>query len=196
MFKPKYTFTQDWFSQYIPIWKKYLKHLKGKPNLRFLEIGSYEGKSTTWILDNILTHQTSTIICIDPFTGGFEHKDMGVDMQKVEKNFINNIRLTKKSNQVQLIKDYSFRALRTLPLDSFDCVYIDGSHLTKDVISDLILTHPLLKKGGVLICDDYDWEIYTDPLKKPKTAIDFFMNVYRKEYVILLKQQQVFLMKK
>jgi predicted O-methyltransferase YrrM len=121
---------------------------------------------------------------------------MGVNMKDIENRFYKNILASKKTSQVTLIKDYSYRALRSLPLNSFDCVYIDGSHLAQDVISDLILIHPLIKKGGILICDDYDWEIYTDPLKKPKTAIDFFMKVYEEEYTALHKQQQVFLLKK
>src|SRR5690606_5590508 len=100
-----------------------------------------------------------------------------------------------KSKQVRVIKNLSYKALRKLKLGYFDVIYIDGSHLAKDVISDLVLSHPLLKKGGILICDDYDWEIYKDPLKKPKTSIDFFIKVFAGEYTILYKQQQMFLKK-
>lgn len=191
----KYNFTQDWFSQFIPIWNKYLKHIKNKANKHILEIGSYEGKSTTWILDNLLTNKSSTITCIDSFQGGFEHKDMNIDMKQIEKRFFENINKSGKSKQVKVIKRLSYKALRKLKLEYFDVIYIDGSHLSKDVISDLVLSHPLLKKGGILICDDYDWEIYKDPLKKPKTSIDFFIKVFADEYTILYKKQQIFLKK-
>ena len=36
-----------------------------------------------------------------------------------------------------------------------DLIYIDGSHLAKDVLSDAILSWKLLKPSGVMIFDDY-----------------------------------------
>ena len=39
--KTNYIFTQDWFTRNIIDWTHFLKELKDKPNLRFLEIGSY-----------------------------------------------------------------------------------------------------------------------------------------------------------
>ena len=59
-FKKNYNFSTDWFSMNIPLWKKLLKEFKGKPGVNYLEIGLFEGRSFFWMLENILTHPTST----------------------------------------------------------------------------------------------------------------------------------------
>ena len=45
-----YIFTVDWFSCYIHNWTYFLQELKDKPNLRFLEIGSYQGRSNGMVI--------------------------------------------------------------------------------------------------------------------------------------------------
>ena len=35
-------YTTDWFSNNIPLWTKHLAQFVNKPNLKFLEIGSWE----------------------------------------------------------------------------------------------------------------------------------------------------------
>src|SRR5947209_18253353 len=62
-----YKFTYDFFSDNIGQWQKDLGRFAGCPDLAFLEIGSFEGKSTCWLLQNILTHETSRITCVDVF---------------------------------------------------------------------------------------------------------------------------------
>ena len=57
-------FTEDWFTNNIPTWNKVLGNLRNKP-VKFLEIGSFEGRSATWALENILTHKDSQLYCID-----------------------------------------------------------------------------------------------------------------------------------
>ena len=51
-------FSVDWFSNNIPTWNRYLKRFKGK-EVNAMEVGSYEGMSALWLLDNILTHAKS-----------------------------------------------------------------------------------------------------------------------------------------
>jgi hypothetical protein len=60
----KYDFSMDLSEHNIPLYEKYLEHLKGKP-CRLLEIGSFEDGSTTWFLDNIATHEDSFVDTID-----------------------------------------------------------------------------------------------------------------------------------
>ena len=42
--------------------------LNNKNIINILEIGAFEGSSTTWFIDNYLHHDLSTITVIDPFT--------------------------------------------------------------------------------------------------------------------------------
>jgi len=49
----------DWFTHKIPSWDIALDEFKGKPNIAYLEVGAYEGRSVMWMHDNVLTHPTS-----------------------------------------------------------------------------------------------------------------------------------------
>jgi predicted O-methyltransferase YrrM len=190
-------YTQDWFDRCIPEWIELFKDIAGKPNLHFLEIGSYEGRSTCWLLDNILTHPTSSILCIDLFEGCSERGEWSkelydrYDMSKVYQNFLNNTR--GYGLQVEHLVGPSNVHLRNkIPHSFFDFIYIDGSHIACDVLEDAVLSFPLLKEGGILIFDDYSWEFFENPLRHPKVAIDAFLSVYaNKIEVINLSRQAV-----
>jgi len=41
----RYHFSSDWFTHHIPAWEQHLAHLRGRSDLRYLEIGVYEGRS-------------------------------------------------------------------------------------------------------------------------------------------------------
>jgi predicted O-methyltransferase YrrM len=194
----RYEFWKDWFITNEPEWKAYLGHLIGRPHLRFLEIGSYEGRSTVWLLENILTHETARIDCVDTFAGSVEHIISQVDMSGVERRFDHNIAVSGAGTKVTKIKATSREALRRLPFDSYDLVYVDGSHRARDVLEDAVLSFPLLKAGGTLIFDDYDWERtdMPDPLDTPRPGIDAFLAVYAREYDVVHKAHQVFLTKR
>ncbi|MCK5017781.1 MAG: class I SAM-dependent methyltransferase [Candidatus Peribacteraceae bacterium] len=193
-------YTQDWFDRCIPVWKKYLSEFYDKPNLKFLEIGSYEGRSTCWLLDNILTAEGSTIHCFDLFEGcaaqGVWSEELynRYDMSGVLVNFLNNTDVY--GNKVKLHIGVSQRLLRGLGGDAeYDFVYVDGSHIASDVLEDTVLAFRLLKSGGIMILDDYTWEFFDSPLRHPKLGIDAFLSVYECQYEILHKDQQIILRK-
>ena len=184
--KTNYIFSVDWFSCYIHNWTHFLKELKDKPNLRFLEIGSYQGRSTVWLLENILTHDTSSITCIDTFEGSAEHFEYHQnDLQTLFQVFSHNI--SKFKNKVNIIKNKSQIALKQIN-EEYDFVYIDGDHTASSVIEDAILSFSLLKKGGIMIFDDYEW-------KDPKRAIDAFLSIYADKINILFISTQVYIEK-
>lgn len=55
---------------------------------------------------------------------------------------------------------------------------MDGSHLAPDVLSDAVLAWNLLKPGGILAFDDYEWKCGGTPLHCPQAGIDAFASVY------------------
>ena len=61
-----YTFTNDWFGDNGFYMSKFVLGLNEKKS-RILEIGSFEGRSTFWLADNLLQHDESLLITIDPF---------------------------------------------------------------------------------------------------------------------------------
>ena len=68
----------------------------------------------------------------------------------------------------------------------FDFIYIDGSHVAKDVLTDACMAWPLLKQNGFMVFDDYAWKpegITT--MQRPKIAIDFFLNIFEEELIVV-----------
>ena len=80
----------------------------------------------------------------------------------------------------------------------FDFIYIDGSHMASDVLSDAILSFELLKIDGIMGFDDYLWKLpNTDNLlTNPKIAIDTFTNIFSFRIQILVTlNHQVYIKK-
>lgn len=186
-------YTNDWFSGNIGNWERILAEFKGKPDLRFLEIGCYEGKATHWLCSNILTDPTSKITVVDTFEGSIEHKKLApTDFSVVEANFRENLAEFIRTDKVDIYKSESQKYLREISGAVFDMIYVDGSHTAPDVLEDAILAWRLLKNGGVMIFDDYAWDAYKDnPELNPRLAIDSFLAVMTGKYTLLLKDYQV-----
>lgn len=179
-------FTNDFLGKNTIFWKLHLNELCGQPNLRFLEIGSYEGRSAIWMLSNILTHPSSRIDCVDSF---YNFPD------NYEQRFDYNILLSGFSKKVAKFKGDSKVLLRELPMSTYDCIFIDGGHTSVDVIQDAVLSFLLLRPNGFLIFDDYFWKPQMDPLLTPKKAIDAFLDIYKNNYILLRKNYQVIIRK-
>ena len=190
-YKYDYRFTQDWFSNNIPIWTSALKRYQGKPGVRYLEIGSWEGRSLLWVLDNILTEPTSRLTAIDPLID-----DPGWPASKdIKGTLFSNIKLSGQEQRVNVIVGFSQVELRKLPLESYDIVYIDGSHTSKDTLEDLVLSSRLLKRGGLLIMDDYQHYAERELFDRPKFSMDAFYAAFRGEFDVVHYGWQVILKK-
>jgi predicted O-methyltransferase YrrM len=184
----EYKFTTDWFHWAPEVWNQLIPLMASRK--AFLEIGSYEGRSTTWIVENMMEEEGGQIICIDTWEGGEEHKAAANDMSEVEKNFDHNMKLLKASHPDAVIgKHVGLSHIKLAGMISdeegwlgyFDFIYIDGSHIAKDVLTDACMAWPLLKQGGLMVFDDYTWGPPRDALHRPKIAIDAFTNIFGEE---------------
>lgn len=187
-------FTVDWFSPNTPKFDIILKNFKLKNDINFLEIGSFEGRSSCWFYDNYINNsQNSTLTCVDTWEGSMEHHQMHKDSIWDTFNF--NIKEYDKS-KIIVKKGKSRDILKTLNENYYDFIYVDGSHTTRDVLEDAVLSFDLLKKDGILTFDDYLWQEYQDPVLNPKIGIDSFLSSYRNELQIIEYGYQVSIMKK
>lgn len=170
-----YTFTTDWFTNHEANWRRHFAPYYGRPNLRILELGSFEGRSTCWLLDHVLTHPTSTITCVDTFTSPW-YVPLADDL---ESRFDANVRASAswREGKVTRLRGESGRLLRQLPTELFDIAYVDGSHEPEDVLEDLALVWRLMKPGGMVICDDYDLENHPER-RFPRPAFDAFLHCF------------------
>lgn len=186
--------TNDWFSHNIPNWTPLFKPFYGLDNLEFLEIGCYEGMATYWLCNNVLTGANCRMTVVDTFEGSIEHNSdvARTDFSEVESRFRENLARFIEAGLVDVFRNKSQNYLRELDAPRFDFIYIDGSHTSPDVLADAVLSWPLLKSGGMMIFDDYEWVGYPNqPELNPKLAIDSFLAVMAGQYEILTKGYQV-----
>lgn len=150
-------------------WSSWLGPLAGLAGLNFLEVGSWVGNSARWLLRNILTGDNSRLTCVDTWMGGggmpeLKETNLGEFLHRVAPWL----------GRVSIIQARSEDALPTIT-DRFDMAYIDGSHEPWDVLSDSVLVWRLVKKGGLIIWDDYDYEKNKHSTGDPRLAIDSFL---------------------
>lgn len=195
----EYKFTKDWFSEAEKVWPLFIPLLPARKS--FLEIGSFEGRSMVWTVENMM-EDDGFIDCIDTWEGGEEHVAAGEDMGSVEERFTHNMyAVTRKHPErtVYPIKGLSVLELGAILADppevkkppAYDFIYIDGSHKAKDVLTDACMAWHLLKPEGVLVFDDYLWGDPRDALHRPKIAIDAFTNIYGEELSIIYVGHQL-----
>jgi predicted O-methyltransferase YrrM len=198
-------FTNDWFQQTAET--NFVNNLLPRKAQfkKAMEIGCYEGQATCWMLDHMAFDQ---IHCVDTWLGGAEHK--AVDMKAVCERFFQNVADDQKgiveidhcTSTVALSGIMAESKRRLLPGQKagYDFIYVDGSHLAKDVLTDAVLAWQILEPGGYLAFDDYTWtekpRQEANPLDNPRLAIDAFYTIFRREAVILPStQHQFWLMK-
>jgi predicted O-methyltransferase YrrM len=191
-YNKQYTFTKNTFTDRIPSWTKLLNEFKGKPGINYLEIGTFEGRSALWVLENILTHPTSKLTIIDAFE---EH---------TYNTFLSNINLSGEAAKFTILTGLSTNKIRELPFNSIDFAYVDGSGKGIVMLSDLVSTWNLVKVGGLIICSQYS---LNEALRRalglqpddpgPHEAIDAFLKIYSSYITVLtLQEGQVVFRKK
>ena len=133
------TFTVDWFTGYIPAWEATFKKTKVPENI--LEIGSFEGRSTCWLLENT----NARITCVDTWEGSDEHTPELKD--GLLERFRENIEPYK--DRVTLCRGFSGEVLRKFEcVPTFDFIYIDGS-ITQRMFLKMPFLHGVLPSPEV-----------------------------------------------
>ena len=187
----EFEFTNNWFQDSARAnWDQLVPQINPA---RILEIGSFEGASTCYMLQK--TAGDTEIHCVDTWEGGIEHDT--VDMNSVEQRFDRNVAVatSRAAGRVNLVKHKGFSDLMLARLlaegkrNYFDWIYVDGSHQAPDVLFDAVASFRLLRVGGMLVFDDYLWAenlpTGKDPIRCPKPAIDAFTNLYCRKLQLL-----------
>lgn len=175
-----YQFTQDWFTHNIPIWKRHLQQFTGIADFQVVEIGSFQGMSACWLLDNILTNPTAKITCIDLY---------------FQQHFKGNIAQTGVAEKVIELEGYSQDLLVNLDSEFYDIAYVDGCHKPTSALQDAILSWRLVKVGGLMIFDDYEFTFPDSPEQDTKIGIDVFLEMFGSQLEVVHKGYQLIVKK-
>lgn len=176
-------FTSDWFSTNIPHWQA---HIDSTKPMDILELGVFEGRSVVWMLENL---NVKSLVAVDWWDKAWLEKQGHFD---TEKNFDHNV---KDYANVTKAKTTTYSFLRRNK-KLFDLVYIDGAHAGKSVLTDAVMSHYFLRKGGYLAFDDYSQSTDPNRIDRARGAIDAFLRQFSDEYHIWHKSYQVIAQKK
>lgn len=186
-------FTNDWFHDNgtDKVFEKFVVPQLAHRPVRWLEIGSFEGRSAVWSLENFLQHACGSLICVDPWEGwSLEAYD----------RFLRNLEEAGGTAKTSVHRDYAMDALtefRAYSCDRqnnwLDGAFIDGNHEAKDALQEGLLCWDLLKPGGILVFDDYIWEWEAEHGNQVPVAvgIDAFLAVVAPWSKVLHKDRHV-----
>jgi len=179
-------FREDYTTQNIKKWKIILKIFIDEPNIKMLELGTFEGRSSKFFIDNILTGSNSTLISVD----------FNPDITEYSKNNITQLQNFYKNFKFIKADFIKFLANEILQENRYDIIYQDGGKMSLITLYQLICCFYILKSGGILIIDDYEWgDGKTNEDGKPKLAVDIFVNLVKNDITILDIGYQFALMK-
>jgi GR25 family glycosyltransferase involved in LPS biosynthesis/predicted O-methyltransferase YrrM len=183
-----FQFTNTWFNRNINISMKILKGLFLNKPVKVLEIGTHEGRSAIWMLENLCELPGSTFTSVDPYCS--DDTTTPVDTETY-KRFSHNIKLSTQVDKFDQHIDFSYNIMPKLIEEKkiYDIIYLDGSHLEKDVFYDAEHSHKMLEAGGIILFDDAGSNCGVMP------AITAFLVKYSTEYKVLLKEWQMMIQK-
>ncbi len=201
-----FEFTKSWFNRVKASWDLIIPTHNAK---KILEVGCFEGAATTYLINQLDEKGGGEICCVDTWEGSDEHRLSKDEAIQVERRFHRNTQkcLSNASNVISLTSRKG-KSVDVLPQliaggykESFDLIYIDGSHNAADVLTDAVMSFHLATSGALIIFDDYLWlgnELSENSsLSRPKIGIDAFINCFSDRLSIIpgVPLYQIFLRK-
>jgi|LauGreDrversion4_2_1035121.scaffolds.fasta_scaffold97461_5 predicted O-methyltransferase YrrM len=173
-------------------WNSILPLRQYNKPITYLEIGTFYGANLLSVADSYASHEDSILHCIDPWEDYQQYPEYKGQQNTIYNTFLQNIEESNKKDNIVIHRGYSHKLLSTFDDDMFDIIYIDGNHEPEYVLEDAVLSFRKLKKGGILIFDDYGW----GGPDLTKRGIDGFLSGYHKRITLLgIKEMQVFIKK-
>lgn len=175
--------------------ERFLLPEAGKPNLNYLQLGAFTGDASVWLLDNILTHEYSSLTDVDTWEGAAnEPIQEEMDFANVYATYVSKVNHRNSQHYIMTSQEY---LLAQKLSKGFDFIYVDAHHTSASAFLDSELSWPLLKSQGILAIDDYEW-LHPDgvDIHAPKLGIHMFLDRHTGEYDELVRNQQVWIRKR
>ena len=180
--------TADYFSINAYYWDLIIN--KNFKDFSYLEIGSWEGNSASYVLNNF---KTKKVICVDIWDK-YNDKYRDENLQTFE-DFKSNLNEFKE--RFSFFKNTSDEYF-TNNNEKFDIIYIDGWHEAPQVYEDINNSWNRLNLNGIIICDDYfygDIKLNTSS-NLPANAINQFLSEKKDSIkIICVNNTQIFIKK-
>ena len=191
--KFKYYFRKSSFKKDINSANILLNQIKKHKPKNFIEVGVFQGVTSRNVCEKLYEINKDDFIFhgIDIFedtNDKIDSQEMTAKHNRISnplKHLIFNIILKKNlfsidsiysflrkfKKNVRLYKGFSETELLKINMSNIDMVFLDGGHSYETVKNDISLILRGIKKGKIIICDDYDQVNYG-----VKKAVDEFKN--------------------
>ena len=132
--------------------------LRDQP-VKLLEIGSFEGRSA-FLWRRLFPHPDSRLVCIDLWNMTWPEDEAKAKFYRHTESLRASgflaATLAGQPSSVSLMELAAHGvAAQLVP---FDVVYVDGSHDAEAVLSDMVMTDAILRPGGYMLLDDFEWD--------------------------------------
>jgi len=183
-------YTMDFTNGGFVVNTKPLKNLK-----LCLEIGCFEGRTSNYIIDNILALD-GKLLAVDPLTDVYYNENITPvydNDNKVVHSYFNgqyarymeNTKVHHDSGKIELYRDLSANAFPKLQKykGQIEFAYVDGDHRASAAYLDCVESFKLCAKGAMILCDDYAWAPHYGN-EAPKIGIDRFVEEYKEHIAV------------
>jgi predicted O-methyltransferase YrrM len=180
-----YKYSQTWFigSDINLLLSNFLNKSQGN---KLLEIGCFEGLSSTFFADNFIDNEYSNLTCVDPFLTIDNNDHINYLQNNQEMNFDFNMSICKNIDKIKIHKitsDIFFENNNNL----YNFIYIDGCHEPDFIKRDMENSFKFLEKNGIMWMDDY---MGGDGIKI-RNVMDTFLEKYKGQYELIHKGYQL-----
>jgi predicted O-methyltransferase YrrM len=167
---------EGWFD--FPILYK-LAVERSNNNSHFVEIGSWMGKSASFLAVEIINcNKNIKFDCIDTWNGSDEHNGFDILNQedKLYNTFKDNIKTL--NHIINPVRMNSIDASKLYEDNSLDFVFIDAAHDYNNVKLDIQNWYPKVKTGGLFAGHDYTpaWQGVIDAVNEFASELNYNIN--------------------
>lgn len=124
-----------------------------------VEVGSWQGYSTSFLARAVRNSGNGKLYAIDHFQGNIGKESFYVvgnkNLNDLKDNFQRNMQKIGLWNYVNLLDMPNDLATEKLKEKRIRFLFIDGDHTKKGVEKDINLFFPLLKPGSIIVFDDF-----------------------------------------
>jgi hypothetical protein len=177
----------NWFENVSHFFEAYVP----QGPLRVLQIGTYTGDATKWLLDN---RDIERIDDVDTWGGSDEEQHRTLDFKSVEDVYDSRFKDNSKVHKFKMTSDEFFTSWPE-EVPTYNFIYIDGDHTALQTALDGLNAFKLLEVGGIMAFDDYGWGYGGKPFLEPKRGVDAFLSICEGEVKCIASGYQVWIAK-
>ena len=170
----QYRLANNWF-QHVNV-----NDYSNRP-IHYLEIGTFYGANILSVAKTYGLHNDSKLYCIDPWEDYADYPEYKNQQSSIFDTFMKNVENSGVKDKIIVKRGFSNSEIPHFTDDFFDIIYVDGNHEPEYVLEDAVLSFRKLKKGGIMIFDDYGW----GGPDLTQRGIDGFLRGYHKRIKVL-----------